>query len=204
MKNKKLSTKKDYLLASLIALLLSFFLIPTLKNILGESFKLSYVPYFSLIVLIITNICYYLSNLIATKIPAFLQVAKFVLVGGFNTFADWGVVNLLMTITLITSGVWFSVFNIFSFIIANIFSFFWNKYWIFSSGKEKAVKDYAQFFVVSLGGLIIKVGIATLVANNMPESIANSKLWANFALLSATVFSMVWNFIGYKFVVFKK
>ena len=147
----------------------------------------------------------FVADIIARKIAVVMQIAKFGQVGLFNTFLDWGIVNLLMSATAIFAGFWFSIFNVISFIIANIASFFWNKNWIFASEEKKVGKDFVQFFIVSLIGMGVKVGVASLIVTVMGAQFGISKeLWANVGLAFATAFSMIWNFLGYKFIVFKK
>lgn len=204
--NNQILTKKDYLAASAIGIAFSVFLVPILGNILKTEISLVSPLFLLLLVgsLFIFNFGLFVGGLIGKKIPVFLQIAKFGEVGVFNTFFDWGIVNLLMLITGIFAGFWFSVFNVISFILANIASFFWNKHWIFSSSDKQAVKSFLQFFVVSLIGMGIKVGVASLIVNVIGAQMGISQeLWANVGLAFATAFSMIWNFLGYKFIVFK-
>ncbi|HAV11642.1 MAG TPA: hypothetical protein DCX32_03845 [Candidatus Moranbacteria bacterium] len=206
--NQPLVNKRDYALISFIGLSFALFSIPILQNI-----NLAFLPITvtNILLLIIfftalANFGLWFSAIIARKIPVILQVAKYGAVGAFNTFLDWGVVNLLIAVTTIAAGFWFSVFAGIGFIIANIGSFFWNKYWTFSAkGEQQKATEMAQFFAVSLIGFGVKVGIATLVVNviGAPEGF-DTKQWANIGNVSGTMFSMVWNFIGYKFWVFKK
>jgi putative flippase GtrA len=62
--------------------------------------------------------------------------------------------------------------------------------------------------VVSCVGFAINVGIAYMVVNVVSNSFSGldipDKLWGNIGAVAATAASMVWNFIGYKFIVFKK
>lgn len=143
------------------------------------------------------------------KFLLFLQAGKFILVGILNTLIDLGVLNLLMFVTNIASGLWFSVFKGISFITAVINSYILNRAWTFKGvGQENKGKEFLQFFIVSLVGFGINVGVASLVVNVIAGQIAclgfSPKIWANVGAISATFCSMVWNFIGYKFLVFKK
>jgi len=36
-----------------------------------------------------------------------------------------------------------------------------------------------------------------------PQFGLNAKIWANMGAVAGTLFVMVWNFLGYKFIVFK-
>src|SRR3989338_10495204 len=69
----------------------------------------------------------------------FNQFGKFAAIGFTNAAVDFGVLNLLIANTGITAGVWYSVFKATSFISAVVPSYFWNKYWAFSSHQGDAL-----------------------------------------------------------------
>lgn len=149
--------------------------------------------------------CLYITYFLGKKIPTIFQAGKFVAVGVLNTLIDWGILAFLMLITGITTGLFYSIFKGISFLVAVINSYFWNKFWTFKKKEVKeAGKEFLQFLVVSLIGLGINVGIASLTVNiiAVPGGISPSA-WGIFGAVAATVFSMVWNFVGYKFIVFK-
>lgn len=135
------------------------------------------------------------------------QAVKFVLVGGLNTVIDFGVLNLLIFTTSIASGFGYAAFKGISFVAAVINSYFLNKFWTFKSAGNSG-KEFSQFFLVSLIGFGINVGVASLVVNAIANPFGFSgisdKIWANVGALAATFCAMAWNFIGYKFIVFKK
>ncbi|NIT12920.1 MAG: hypothetical protein GTN99_01340, partial [Candidatus Dadabacteria bacterium] len=78
----------------------------------------------------------YVFYLYASKWATALQFGKFIAVGQSNAAIDIGVLNLLIIITSIDSGIYFSIFKGVSFTLAVINSFLWNKFWSFDS-KEK-------------------------------------------------------------------
>ena len=129
------------------------------------------------------------------------QIAKFILIGGFNTLIDLGVLNILIFATGITSGLGFSLFKGTSFLVAVSNSYFWNKRWTFRSKKDV----FFQFFTVSAVGFVLNVGTASFVVNVItPQFELSEQLWANIGAITGTLVVMTWNFLGYKFVVFKK
>jgi putative flippase GtrA len=148
---------------------------------------------------------------ISKKIPFVLQAAKFALVGAVNTVVDLGVLNLLILFTQITSGIYFSIFKGISFLVAVINSYFWNKFWAFKKKGEAKdqtpqakSKEFSQFMVVSIAGFLLNLVIATLVVNTIgPQFGLSAKKWASVGAVAGTLFVMVWNFLGYKFIVFK-
>lgn len=129
----------------------------------------------------------------------FWQLIKFAVVGSINTAVDFGVLNLLIFFTALSSGIYFSIFKAISFIVANINSYFLNRFWTFRAGGE-----YLKFFIISLGGLIINVGISSLLVNLvMPQFGIGPVLWANIGAAFGAGAGLLWNFLGYKFMVFK-
>ncbi|MBI2626236.1 MAG: GtrA family protein [Candidatus Nealsonbacteria bacterium] len=133
------------------------------------------------------------------------QAIKFVLVGALNTLVDLGVLNLLIFTSGISTGFAYSAFKGVSFTVAVINSYFLNKFWTFKGqGGATARKEFTQFFIVSFVGFGINVGVASLVVNIIgPQLGIGDKLWANVGAICATFAAMTWNFLGYKFIVFK-
>jgi len=135
------------------------------------------------------------------------QISKFVIVGVINTGIDFAVLNALLFSTKIYSGRWLIFFNSISFSAAVINSYFLNKYWTFKSQnvEDSKAKQFSQFLIISVIGISINdaivYGLATFTS---PLFGLSAQMWTNVAKLFATAASMVWNFIGYKFIVFKK
>lgn len=140
------------------------------------------------------------------RFPIIKQLAKFVVVGGINTGIDFLVLNIEMFLTNITSGPWMFVLNTVSFSVATINSYFFNKYWTFQDKTEQNQPfQFSQFLVISVIGISINGAIVYLITTFIPPIFGiNPQLWANLAKVAATGASLIWNFLGYKFIVFKK
>lgn len=202
-----LLTKRDYLLVSFIGVSFALFSIPILNNIQLPFFKVSVPNIFILAValVVLANAALFAASIIGRKIPVIFQFAKFSAVGAFNTFLDWGILNLLMAIFGIAAGIGFTIFKGISFIVANISSYLWNKHWTFGSQEKTTAQEFGKFFGVSVVGMIINMGIASIVVNVIgPQGGMSPEQWANIGALLATVASLIWNFVGYKIWVFKK
>ncbi len=133
------------------------------------------------------------------------QLLSFAIVGAINTAIDFFVLNLLMWITGMASGVEYSIFKSISFLVAVTNSYFMNKYWTFGNHEKSTRKELVQFFAVSVIGLFINVGGASLVINLYPTSSGLSlPVIGNIGALAGTLLGLVWNFIGYKLIVFRK
>ena len=133
------------------------------------------------------------------------QFAKFAAVGVLNTFIDFGILNLLIAFTDIQSGIGFSAFKGISFLGGTTNSFFWNKFWTFDSKEKTTVNQTAKFYAIAVAGWVLNVGAASFVVNGIsrPEVISPN-LWANVGALVGVGASLLWNFFGYKYFVFKK
>ena len=137
------------------------------------------------------------------------QFSKFVVIGFMNTAIDFAVLNLLMWQTGIYKGQWIILLNAIAVAVAVINSYIWNKLWTFRAKEAdepgEVAKEFSQFIMVTLVGVAINSSIVFGVTTFIPPFFGLSpELWANLAKAAATGFSLIWNFIGYKFIVFKK
>ena len=135
------------------------------------------------------------------------QFSKFIIVGGINTGIDFLLLNILIYVTGITAGIELFILNSISFSVAVVNSYFMNKRWTFQdkTKTEQEPVKFSQFFAISIVGIVINGFVLTGITTYIPPLFGLSAvLWANIAKLMATGFSLIWNFIGYKFFVFKK
>lgn len=199
-------TRKDYLLIAIIGLAVGLLLLPIMANIKLPFLELSVTTSF-LVVFGLTAFCVFalwISYLVSKVVPVFLQIAKYAAVGVLNTLIDLGVLNILILVSGLASGVWYALFKSTSFITANINSYFWNKYWTFDSKQTIKAREVSEFFAVSLIGFGINVSVASFIVNFIhPIGSISPERWANVGAISASIIALAWNYIGYKFVVFK-
>lgn len=196
--------KSDLGYSFAIGLVVGLFLLPILFNTnLYSKFPPTQLYAFLFVGLpIIFTIGLAIAGFISKKIPLLWQFAKFAQVGVLNTAIDFGILNLLIFVTGITSGLSIIPLNAISFSTAIINSFFWNEKWVFKAKKEA---NFITFVVVTLIGLAINSGIVYTITTFVPPTFVDSqKLWANLAKVLATGISLIWNFTGYRLVVFKK
>jgi putative flippase GtrA len=134
------------------------------------------------------------------------QMAKYLLIGVLATILDLGVLNGLILVSGVAVGITYSVFKGISFIVATCCKYFADKFWAFEK-KEKAGmgKEFLQFFFVTLIGLGLNVLIASFVVNKMePQFGLSPAAWGTVGGVAAAFGVTAWNFVGYKFFVFKK
>lgn len=215
--------KKDLIVSLFIGEISAWLIVVLAKGLVPAE---AYAKYSDLILfglpIIFPFVCViviFIAQIVSKKISVVYQIAKFVLIGGFNTLVDWGILALTISffqdsfsispkdtfwIVFSFSVAYYSFFKAISFIVATTNSYFWNKLWTFKrTTAEKSGKEFLQFLTVSLFGFLINVGIASAIFMFVaPIAGLNSQQWEIAAAVAATAVSMTWNFLGYKFIVF--
>jgi putative flippase GtrA len=135
----------------------------------------------------------------------FNQFGKYAAIGFTNAAVDFGVLNLLIFATGITTGIWYPAFKGASFVCAVIPSFFWNKYWAFGAGRTgKGPAEFWKFMSVMLIAVLINDGVASLVVNYVrPVFGLNAHAWANVSAIAGAAIALIFSFTGFKVAVFK-
>jgi len=132
-----------------------------------------------------------------------IQFIKFVLVGLSNFVIAFGILNLLMFLTGITSGFYYSIFIAISFACAVINSYIWNKRWTFKKGNKLEKKEFSKFLTITLITFGLNIVLASALVNLVgPIGGISSYVWANISALAAASFTTLINFFGYKYLVF--
>ncbi len=137
------------------------------------------------------------------------QFSKFVVVGLLNTTIDFAILNILTFLSGITQGAGVVLLNTVSFTAATTNSYFLNKRWTFrDKATDKEEKKFFQFISISIVGAIINGTVVFLITTYAKPLFGSfgftDQLWVNIAKVFATGIALVWNFLGYKFIVFKK
>ena len=118
------------------------------------------------------------------------QITKFFLVGVLNTLVGYGVFFIFsMYINYIAA-------LIISHIVGVIHSFFWNKYWVFRSSKNK-IREFLKFY--SVYGIMLLINIVLLyyfvsIMNMSPQ----------ISQLIILPFLTILTYTGHKYWSFKK
>jgi len=146
-----------------------------------------------------------IASFLAKKIPVIFQFTKFFLVGVSNTFIKLGILNLLMWVFAVFSGLTYSAFIALSFSFSIINSYFWNKFWTFQNGTKVSTREFSKFYLIAGIGFLLDIGIASLIVNVMgPQFGLSQEIWANIGAIIAICCVSLWSFLGYKFIIFKK
>ena len=148
----------------------------------------------------------WLCYLIGKKYLFVFQLGKFLLIGIFFALIDLGVLDVLIKIFGITEGLAYSVFVAVSFIIVTSIKYVGDKFWAFEKMERKKMgTEFSQFFIITLISGGIQIGVASLIVNTLgPQLGASSLIWANIGKIAGITVASIWNFLGYKFIVFKK
>ena len=207
-------TKKDYTLGFLAGLLIGLLFLPVLSAAKPDLYQIvvvGVVPFF----LIATPFGLAIAHVISRKIPVAWQLGKFGVTGVLNVLVDLGVLSLLTYFfrnyygidsetAVISFLTFYSFYKAVSFIVANINSYLWNKHWTFNKEGGKST-EFIQFFIVSVVGFAINVLVASLVFKAIASAVGLSTDQAGLiGPAMGSIIGLAWNFIGYKFIVFKK
>jgi putative flippase GtrA len=201
--------KRDFIFAGLIGFITAIYFVSILSD-KGISEKLGALfPYrWSLLVIfpILAALGLWVAFLISKKYVFIFQLAKFLLIGALATIFDLGTLSIFISLSGISSGNYFDVFKGISFVVATAAKYFPDKFWVFRKiATSNLKKEFSQFFVVTLISFILNILVAHLIVNTLgPRFGFSPELWANFGGIFAVLVTFVWNFIGYKFIVFKE
>ena len=131
------------------------------------------------------------------------QAFWFSVIGGINTALDF-----IILFVLASFGVKIFIANIFSTGTTFIISFLMNKKITFksvSNNKKELIREMVLFILVTLFGLWVIQNIVISTAMPIFENLLkNKRISLLLSKLIATIISLIWNFILYKKVVFKK
>ncbi len=220
MNTEYTGSRKDYFFGTVAGFLIGLLLIPILKTTnpdIFEQLKYILVPVF----MILVPIGLIIASWISQKISIISQLAKFLVIGVLNTLVDLGVLAFLFSLaslsgaaiasndilfTFLVPITFFILYKSISFIIANINSYFWNKHWTFGTDNHKKTSaEFTQFFLVSLVGFAINIIASSLVFYFFHEiGGLTVDQWGLIGGAVGSISGLAWNFIGYKFIVFKE
>jgi putative flippase GtrA len=133
------------------------------------------------------------------------QLIRFGVVGAINTAVDLAVLNLLILLTHTgRTGAMFALYKTIAFVAAVLNSYLMNRSWTFQrSGEKHQIVEGAQFLLIAVLGAVVNVGSAWWVVTFAHPVAGLDSWWPSVAALVGTGFSLGFNFIGYKFWVFK-
>lgn len=208
--------RKDLLLVLVIGAAVGLLVQPVLTNTGADVAIRSLLPVPSGLVrplvfvlfLILAPAALGIAGFIGKRFPVVYQFAKFAAVGTLNSFIDLGLLNFQTFISGIPakdiSNLTFGTFKTISFLAATTNSFFWNKHWTFEDKSRVETRTVVKFYTITVISALLNVGVATAVKALGPFGFS-PELWVNLIAPVAGIFaSFMGNFLGYKFLVFRK
>lgn len=152
-------------------------------------------------------LCLWVSYKIGKRILFVFQAAKHILVGVFATVVDLKLFELLAFVfaffaftinPAISKGI--------SFLLSTSIKYWGNKHWAFGINEQNhAIKEFFQFLVITLIGLLIDISSFLYFTKALgPQFATPEDLWVKLSVILAAITAAIWNFMGYKFIVFKK
>ncbi|HUZ92440.1 MAG TPA: GtrA family protein [Candidatus Paceibacterota bacterium] len=199
--------KKDFQLIAAIGAAVGLLAQPIIGNLVAApSLALRLGAFVGFLVL--APFALWIAKLLSRFWAGLYQFAQFAAVGTLNSFIDLGILNLETSLygTSAISNSLFAVFKAISFVCATTNSFIWNKEWTFGAAKEKTgTGKVTAFYLIAGVGWALNVGAATFVKSIGPSSSETiMKVWVNIvAPVAGIVASFAWDFLGYKYFVFK-
>ena len=125
---------------------------------------------------------------------------RFLLVGGVNTALDFGLLLILTSL-----GLDKIIANYIATGVAFVFSFVFNKNYTFRVKGGDTKRQLAMFALVTLTGLWVLQPIVIVVADTVLQPlIDNQPIILIISKLLATTVSLVWNYVFYSRLVFRK
>lgn len=131
------------------------------------------------------------------------QVFRFGVTGVTNTFIDFGLFNMLVYFSEIHDGWQIGLINIFSIGLAATNSYLMNRHWTFKSEKDGSDQAVAKFIIATGLGMLINSLVVTAMASLAHWIPVSVYFVLNAGKLLGAVFSSTWNFLAYRYWVFK-
>ncbi len=215
-------TKKDTIFSAVIGAEVGLAFQPLIINLwpniykfvfdtFGVSLTRDFVIYASVFVffVVLAPVALYVLSLISKFIKVAYQFGKFAAVGASNTFLDLGLLNLAIIFADLPAGsTKLTVVATITALLSTVNSYFWNKFWTFEAGKreEKQIWEVVKFYAVTGTAALVNGTITSIVAKQIvgDADATSGNLPATVGKIVGILSAFLINFLGYKFIVFKK
>jgi putative flippase GtrA len=199
MQNKK----KDFYLVAIIGFLVGWLVLMPIKNF-GYEIKPLLILISVVGLTLFAPLALFILKFLGKFWPVLEQFGKFAAVGTLNTLLYLAVINLLILLTDIAKGTYYSVFVVVGYLVSTTNSYVWNKFWTFQNRSPATFAEYGRFAFFTFIGILLNASTASLIVNVIGAPVGvNLKLWANVGALVAVAVTLFWNFSTYRRFVFK-
>lgn len=201
-----LAKKKDFLLVTVTSLIFGLFLLPILENIQPAFWRFNFQNTSLVVVglLFFGNFALWVGDLIGRKYVWVWQFAKYGAVGSMAAATNFGMLNLLSLLTGVFSGVLIIVFNIAAFAVTVTNAYFWHKFWSFGQDSKPRLIQFSRYLAVTISSAVIDSLIVYFFTTfiEAPGGLSPAD-WENIGKAIAVVPVVIFNFLGYRFFVFR-
>lgn len=161
---------------------------------------------FLFVVPILAIAVFWLADLIQRRFKFVSELIKYLLIGVLAVLVDLKIFALLTWMIGLEIVIVAGLSKAVSFVAAVFVKFIGNKYWTFGDKGAKGIEnEIIKFILVTFVGLLIDVGAFYYFSKVMgPQFSIPSEIWVKISIVLAAVAAAVWNFLSYKFIVFKK
>ncbi|TSC89157.1 MAG: hypothetical protein G01um10143_538 [Parcubacteria group bacterium Gr01-1014_3] len=203
---RNLAVSKDYLIVSYVGVLFGLLILPILENTKPDFWAFTFINSAGIILgfLVFANLALTVGGWLGSRWANLWQFVKYAAAGSTNALLDIGILNFFSAIFRVYSGGLLVVFNIIALLAALINSFLLNKFWAFKNTHAFHWKEFIYFLGINLVTVIINSSMVYFLTTiiGAPETIS-PPVWENIAKLIAAPVTIMINFFGYKFIVFK-
>jgi putative flippase GtrA len=146
----------------------------------------------------------WICEILGRKFHFIHQAGKFFLVGAFSAIVDIKVYQIFAwALAFLLAGSIIS--KCISFLVATAVKYGGNKIWVFQKkGRDGIKKEVIQFSFITLIGMIIDVFVFYCATTWLQPQNIPTHVWTEISIIIAALVAAIWNFLGYKFIVFKK
>lgn len=155
---------------------------------------------------VLAIIVFWLVEKISRRFVFIIQFAKYCLVGIIVTLVDLKVFEFLIWILGSAVGAVSGLSKAVSFLVATSAKFLGNKYWTFEEReKQNMGREFFCFFIVTVIGLLVDVMAYLFFAKTIgPQLGISLMIWEKISVILAAISAAIWNFLGYKIIIFRK
>lgn len=192
----------DYQIAALMGVGTGIFLIPTL---IAAGVPPMFAPSGSIILPPLFMLGIWVGRLTERMLGFGGRFSKYAAAGFLSFSIDFGILNIVSSLTGVTDGTAIGWVNIPGFSIAVINAYLWNRMWVFPRIEgEKIFARFFHFLFVGIVGITLNSTIVVLVTTYIVHPVALTEhQWLNIAKIIATGIVILWNFFGYKAIAFR-
>ncbi len=158
------------------------------------------------IIPILAIVALWLADLVGKKYRFVIEIVKYFLIGVLSVLVDLKIFAFFTWMIGLEIVIVAGFSKAISFLSAVFVKFVGNKYWTFEEKNTKKIEnEILRFILVTFVGLLIDVGSFYYFSRVLGSQFGlPAEAWVKMSIVMAAIIAAVWNFLSYKFIVFKK